>query len=197
MELTEFPQERGGGWRGTVRVVAGVCVCVPDSFSLRFPGGRFASPDLLMGWLRNAGLSTFTGKCVPGALRERMLWVEIVSFNLSRLDYLISVVLFPETSFYKCGFQNHFNLTLSWKSLSQAPSVGKCLQLWFGVRRPSSQMRRSSGGDWYALGGWACSKCELRLAIESLCFRLSWPLSWPWKMPCPQGSFLVSWFRKN
>lgn len=69
--------------------------------------------------------SACTGKSAPGALWERMLWVEIVSFNLSRLDYLISIVLFPETSFYKCGFQNHFNLTLSWKSLSQEPSVGK------------------------------------------------------------------------
>lgn len=57
--------------------------------------GGFISPDLLHELTPGVQTcSAFTGKSAPRALRERMLWVEIVSFNLSRLDYLISIVCY-------------------------------------------------------------------------------------------------------
>lgn len=64
-----------------------------------------------MNWVLNVQLSQ---ESLPGALWERMLWVEIVSFNLSRLEYLISIVCYFLKWAFTSGFQNHFTLTFSW-----------------------------------------------------------------------------------
>lgn len=72
----------------------------PGAMSLALPpfsslGGRFTSSDLQLELsLGVQAGSASTGSLPWGAMWERMLWVEIVCFNLSRFDYLISIVCY-------------------------------------------------------------------------------------------------------
>lgn len=133
--------------------------CVPDSASLQCLLGHFFQPwSAARADAGSAALFGFHRKVPPpgGALWERMLWVEIVSFNLSRLHCVLSLVCY----FLKWAFTsvvsriiltwpfhgNHLHRNLLWASAFSCSVV-------LLLRHPSSQMkklRRFFWGDWYA-----------------------------------------------
>lgn len=100
MEVTYFPREPLCSW-----------LSILSSW-----WGRFVIPDLLCELMVPGAQawSVFTGKSALGALQERMLWVETVSFNFSTLNYLIPIVCY----FLKWAFTSVVSrIILTWAFL--------------------------------------------------------------------------------
>lgn len=136
----------------------------------------------------------------PGALWERMLWVEIVCLTFLDLIILFLLCVISWNELYQCGFQNHFNLIFSWKSLSQEPSVGKWLLLLCGFVFMASQFTDEEieavpfGEIYMYCKG---SKCDMRLVLHvSHALGYLYPDT-AMNIIISQGYFLLSWFRRN